>query len=567
MIIVIDILSKPFNLNEQQAMWGNEMLNTMSLQEKVEQLFCPIVYSNDEKELTKFIQKYHVGGIVFRAGKSGEIQHSHRTLQSFSKIPLLIAANLEDGGSGITLDGTYMGRQMLVAATGDTQKAWQLGKICGREGSALGVNWAFAPVVDIDMNDHNPITNVRTYGNDADRVFSMSKAYAEALAEEGLAACVKHFPGDGVDERDQHLLTSVNTLSCEDWDETYGKIYKGLIDAGVKTVMAGHIAMPAYEAFFNQGVCTKVIPATLSKNLLIHLLRERLGFNGLICSDATPMAGFCSAMDRKTAVPTAIANGCDMFLFNVDLDEDIQYMKDGIRSGILSVARVDEAVTRILALKVSLGLFEKQAEGTLVPEPSALNILRNAEHESWAMECADMGVTLVKDSQKLLPICVKRYPKILIEIIGNFPSNDNVYRYFEHLLKKEGFQVTKYTPETPGEIMSGSRVQDFKSRYDLVIYIGNVENASNQTVARIQWHTLFGKGNNIPWFVHEVPVMFISVGNPYHLLDVPMIKTYINAYCNTPYVMDAVVEKIMGRSAFNGKNPIDPFCGKWDLAL
>ena len=96
----------------------------------------------------------------------------------------------------------------------------------------------------------------------------------------------------------------------------------------------------------------------------------------------------------------------------------------------------------------------------------------------------------------------------------------------------------------------------------MIIYIGNIDNASNKTVSRINWHTMFGLGNNMPWFVEEIPTLFVSVGNPYHLIDVPMVKTFINCYCNTPYVIDSVIEKIMGRSEFVGVSPVDPFCGK-----
>ena len=182
-------------------------------------------------------------------------------------------------------------------------------------------------------------------------------------------------------------------------------------------------------------------------------------------------------------------------------------------------------------------------------------------------ECADMGITLVKDTQKLLPIDRKRFPRVLLEILGDFPSNDRVYGQFEELLKKEGFEVTQYVPETPDTIFKDLKVQDFKEKYDLVIYVANIENASNNTTARIHWHTLFGAGNNLPWFVNEVPVLFISVGNPYHLFDAPMIKTFINGYCHSPYVIEAVVEKIMGRSEFKGKSPIDPFCSSPYLKL
>lgn len=185
----------------------------------------------------------------------------------------------------------------------------------------------------------------------------------------------------------------------------------------------------------------------------------------------------------------------------------------------------------------------------------------------WAKQCADEGITLVKDTQNLLPLDSNKYKRVLVEMIGDFSSNDRVYSGFETLLTKEGFQITKYVPETMETIFMDGKVEEFKKKYDCVIYIANIENASNKTVARINWHTLFGAGNNLPWFAKEVPTLFISIGNPYHLFDVPMIKTYINGYCHSPYVIDAVVEKIMGRSEFKGINPIDPFCGVWDTHL
>jgi beta-N-acetylhexosaminidase len=167
----------------------------------------------------------------------------------------------------------------------------------------------------------------------------------------------------------------------------------------------------------------------------------------------------------------------------------------------------------------------------------------------------------------LLPINSKKHKCILLEILGDFESNDRVYNQFESLLIKEGFEVTKYIPETMETIFDEDSVERFRAKYDLVMYIGNIENASNKTVSRIHWHTLFGAGNNLPWFAKEIPTLFISVGNPYHLLDVPMIKTYINGYCHSPYVIESVVEKIMGRSEFKGTSPIDPFCGLWDTKL
>lgn len=562
---MIQYKENPFYLTEEQVQWVESTYDSMSLEEKIGQLFCPIVFTKDEKELKELVETKHIGGMLYREGPGEELRQSHKILQDASKIPLLTASNLEYGGNGSAIEGTYYGREMLAAATGDVERAYQLGKVSCSEGAAVGVNWSFAPVVDLDLNYHNPITNVRTFGSDLQTVIDMGKAYIRGAKEEGVATSVKHFPGDGVDERDQHLVTSVNALSCKEWDESYGKIYKEMIEAGTLTVMAAHIALPAYEEYFDQKPCERILPATLSENLLKKLLREQLGFNGLIVTDATPMVGFCSAMDRATAVPLSIENGCDMFLFNRNMEEDFRLMREGYEKGILSDARLEEAVKRILATKAAMHLPEKQEKGQLVPDASVLDILNCETYDRWAKECADEGVTLVKDTQNLLPIDPKKHKRVLLELMGDFPSNKRVCESFVRELEARGFEVTVYEPEG-FEVMEDS-VESFKSRYDLILYVGNIETASNKTVSRLNWHTMFGLGNNMPWMVHEMPALFVSVGNPYHLLDAPMIKTFVNGYCNSEYVIHAVVEKLCGDSEFKGKSPIDPFCGKPDLKL
>lgn len=555
----------PFYLTDEQVQWVENTYDSMSLEEKIGQLFCPIVFTKEEKELKELVETKHIGGMLYREGPGEELRQSHKILQDASKIPLLTASNLEYGGNGSAIEGTYYGREMLAAATGDVERAYQLGKVSCSEGAAVGVNWSFAPVVDLDLNYHNPITNVRTFGSDLQTVIDMGKAYIRGAKEEGVATSVKHFPGDGVDERDQHLVTSVNSLSCKEWDESYGKIYKEMIEAGTLTVMAAHIALPAYEEYFDEKPCERILPATLSENLLKKLLREKLGFNGLIVTDATPMVGFCSAMDRATAVPLSIENGCDMFLFNRNMEEDFRLMREGYEKGILSENRLEDAVKRILATKAAMHLPEKQEKGQLVPDASALDILNCETYDRWAKECADEGVTLVKDTQNLLPIDPKKHKRVLLELMGDFPSNKRVCASFVQGLEARGFEVTVYEPEG-FEVMEDS-VESFKSRYDLIFYVGNIETASNKTVSRLNWHTMFGLGNNMPWMVHEMPALFVSVGNPYHLLDAPMIKTFVNGYCNSEYVIRSVIEKLCGDSEFKGKSPIDPFCGKLDLKL
>lgn len=561
---MINLKSKPFLLSDEDINWVIETLKNMNLKEKIGQLFCPVGSTDNEAELKRFLKEFNPGGMMYRPGKGQDIRKTHKILQDNSKIPLLLGANLEAGGNGIVTDGTYYGKQMQVAATNDNDMAYKLGVICGKEANVVGCNWAFAPIVDIDMNFKNPITNIRTFGSNPNRVLDMAREYMKGINENGVIAAIKHFPGDGVDERDQHLLSSVNSLSVEEWDKTYGKVYKEMIEEGVQSVMVGHILLPNYSKMLNPSLSDEeIMPATLSPEVLNGLLREKLGFNGLIVTDATAMIGFNVAERREIAVPKAIAAGCDVFLFNKNIKEDFDFMMAGIEKGILTEERVDEAVTRILATKASLGLHKNK----LVPDESELKVLKCKEHEEWARECADKSVTLVKDTQGLLPINSNKYKRIRLYILGE--GNDGGFKdgisetsKVKEKLEEQGFEVDVFDNNKLDfrEIFDGG-INELKNKYDLVIYVANVETASNQTTVRLDWIHLMAA--NAPWFVKDIPTMFISLANPYHLFDVPMIKTFINAYSASEYVVDAVIEKITGKSEFKGVNPVDPFCNVW----
>lgn len=556
---MIDLRANPFYLDDEAVAWVEQTKASMTTEEKIGQLFVPIGYSGDPAYLENAMLRYHIGGIMYRSAPSAEARATHTYLQEHSRIPLLIGANLEAGGDGIALDGTAFGKQMQVAATNDAEQAYRLGKVSCAEGRAVGVNWSFAPVVDIDRNYHNPITNVRTYGSDPEKVLQFALAYKRGADEEGLAVAVKHFPGDGCDEVDQHILVSVNDLSCEEWEEIYGKVYRGLIEDGALTCMVGHIAQPAWQTRLDGKRTDALIPATLSPALLQGLLREHLGFNGLISTDSTCMVGFNVLMPRSQSVPYAIEAGCDMFLFNKDLGEDFAYMKAGLENGILSRRRLDEAVTRILAAKAALGLHRQR-----MAPPETMKVIGCPQHLAWAEECADQAVTLVKDTQKVLPLSSQRTPKVLLEVLGDYPSAPRVRDTYKKLLEEAGFAVTVYERETFET--ADFKVETFRSRYDLVLYVGNMENASNQVTNRYQWFTFWGNGNNCPWFTAERPVVYVSHANPYALLDAPQIRTYINAYSNHDGMIRAVVDKLLGKSEFKGISPIDPFCGKDYLA-
>ena len=475
------------------------------------------------------------------------------------QIPMLIAANLEKGGNGIVNEGTLIGAPLEIAATDNVENARRLGILCAREGKAVGANYAFAPIIDIDYNFRNPITNTRTFGSDPARVAAYGAAYTEECQKLGVCVSIKHFPGDGRDERDQHLVSSINDMSCEDWMATYGNNYKASIEKGALTVMVGHIMQPAWTKKINPDIKDEdIMPATLSPEMIgpNGLLRKYLGFNGVICTDATTMAGFTIPMDRSKSVPYSIACGADIFLFNKNMAEDLEYMKKGVEDGILTMERVDEAVMRVLALKAALKLY-KQTEDLKLED--ALKVLGCEEHKQWAKEIADQSVTLVKEEKGVLPLDPNKkrvlYCPIESEQGVAYSVKAGVCDHVKQMLEAEGFEVTTFVPAPMFEGKT-PRQDEVTKNYDYIIYLANMSTKSNQTTVRIEWQQPMGA--NCPHYVNSVPTIFISVENPYHSEIARRIKTFINTYNSNDYVLEAADGQTDGQKRIQGQEPCRP---------
>ena len=565
---MFDLRAKPFNLDDEDIAWVESTFASMTKDEKIESLFFPCMRNYTEADIDELLDTMHPCGVMYRPCSAEEAVNATNMFRKKCKIPMLIAANLEKGGNGIVNEGTLIGAPLEIAATDNIENARRLGILCAREGKAVGANYAFAPIIDIDYNFRNPITNTRTFGSDPARVAAYGAAYTEECQKLGVCVSIKHFPGDGRDERDQHLVSSINDMSCEDWMATYGNNYKASIEKGALTVMGGHIMQPAWTKKINPDIKDEdIMPATLSPEMIgpDGLLRKYLGFNGVICTDAPTMAGFTIPMDRSKSVPYSIACGADIFLFNKNMAEDLEYMKKGVEDGILTMERVDEAVMRVLALKAALKLY-KQTEDLKLED--ALKVLGCEEHKQWAKEVADQSVTLVKEEKGVLPLDPSKkrvlYCPIEAEQGVAYSVKAGVCDHVKQMLEKEGFEVTTFVPAPMFEGKT-PRQDEVTKNYDYIIYLANMSTKSNQTTVRIEWQQPMGA--NCPHYVNSVPTIFISVENPYHLLDVPRVKTFINTYNSNDDVLEALMDKLMGRSEFKGKNPVDPFCGKWDTRL
>lgn len=557
----VNLKAKPFNLTDAQCRWVEEMKASLSPREKAGQLICCVSAAESEEQMWARYQRIPYGGVTFRAAPAAQIKASSDFIQRKAKIPLLISANLESGGSGVVTDGTEYASQLEVAATGDEKYAEMLGDISGAEAAAVGVNYAFAPVVDVHYNWRNPIINIRTYGSDPEIVRRFGAAYMRGIAKHNVAVAIKHFPGDGVDERDQHLMTSVNTFSCEEWDATYGMIYRDLIERGAQTVMVGHIMLPAYSRRLVPGIRDEeIMPASVSPEIVGGLLRGRLGFNGAVITDSAVMTGLSCSMPRRDVPAACINAGCDMFLFGRNIEEDFENLVADIESGVVSSERLDEALTRVLALKASLGLNT----ATEFTRADYAGIVGCEAFHAMEKECADHAITLVKDTQHLLPLSPEKHRRVWLHIMGDHPSfrggspcKDAVIER----LTKAGFEVTYFDKENPGQALSTEPVSKLKKKYDLILYVANTCYGDNNVINRLSYvHPMCGES---PQYVRDIPTLFVSLGNPYHLVDVPMIKTFINCYNHSPRLLDALMEKLLGQSEFRGVSPVDPFCGMW----
>ena len=590
---MVNLKTKPFNLSDEQIEWVNKTIDSLTEEEKVQQLFVHLSGAYDDEQMVKEeTSTMKMGGLRFNPRDKEKIWNMNRLFQEYSIVPILSAVNVESGGNGATSDGTNVGPEIKITATNDSKYAYELGRICGIETRAVGCNWAFAPIVDITYNWHNPVISTRAWGNDPDKVLENSLQYFKGISESGIACAMKHFPGDGMDERDQHVATSVNTKSCKEWDETYGKVFKGMIDAGVQSIMPGHIMMPAYQKHFNPNLKEdEYLPATICKELLTDLLRGKLGFNGLIVTDASHMVGLAGRAKRSELVPMSIMAGADMFLFYNDYEEDVKYMLDALHDGRLTKERLHDALLRIMALKASVGLDSYSIDN--YPKEN-LNLVGKEEYKQIVREVADKGITLVKNTQKdVFPITDKK--RILLVNVGPEPSpmlvqagmmadGSKLIKSFKEKLEAKGHEVEIYIDPVEKMIKAMANMSDeerasaalnkkgayglktsiasLTDKYDLVICVANVS-ATMRTTQRLEWKISKGGWDN-PWYVNEIPTIFISFNCPFHLADVSQVKNFINCYDSLDITVDELVKKLEGESEFKGISPVDAFCGLID---
>ena len=543
-----DLLRKaPFNLDQAAIDWVKATKAALTDAEKVGQLFVFHSMGKDPDELAR-LAKLKPAGIT--RNFSPDISYEAGfvdAMQGAAKVPMFISADLEGSRMSLAV-GTEVPNPLALAAVDDLAASRSIARIMAEEARAIGINWSFTPVIDINHAFRSAIVATRGFGSSIEVIERQALAQIAEFQAAGVAATVKHWPGEGYDDRDQHLVTTINPLSKSDWEASFGRLYRAAIDSGVLSVMSAHIALPSYIQAQNPDAGVEAYrPAAVSKALNLDLLRGELGFNGLIVSDATPMAGFGAWASREVMLPEVIENGCDIILFSRDAEADVALIAAALADGRISAARLDQALTRVLGLKAWAGLHK----GAPKVNPAAL---ARPEAKAAALAVTQRAPTLVKDVTGLLPLSPAKHKRVLVVapgiIVPFFPQP--IPFDLPAMLTAEGFEVTIYQP---------GMVPD-AADFDLMLYLFGEETLLTRGRIFLDWLKItghFGAAMARHW--HEIPTLMISFGYPYYLYDAPRAPAYVNAYATMPSMQAAVVECLMGRAEWNRNSPVDAFCG------
>ncbi len=548
----IDLSAAPFHLDEAAQAWVHETRDSLSARDRLAQLFN-LLARGPASEAIETIRTFKPGGVtrIFTPDLQGEIDFL-RQADKAGPVPMLMSADLE--GSRMSLPfGTEVPNPLGLAAVDDLDATTAISTIMAEEARAVGLNWSFTPVIDINKAWQSAIVGTRSFGSDVDRIERHALAQIQAFQAKGVAATVKHWPGEGYDDRDQHLVTTVNPLTLTEWEETFGRLYRAAIEAGVLSVMSAHIAFPAFVRELEPGAEGEAFrPASISRVLNQTLLRERLGFNGLIVSDATGMAGLGDWGHRDQTVPELIISGCDVILFSNDPNADLMRLVKAVADGRLTQERVDEAVTRVLALKAALGLHK--ADRAVPSLHVAEMMMARSDSRITAKSVTERVPTLVKDVQKLLPLSPAKHRRVLVYSTGAVQpfAPYPLPLSLPDMMRQEGFEVTEHVPELEVDPRD----------YDLLVYLLAEETLLTRGRIFLNWRQVTGSVfGAMRRYWHEVPTLMVSFGFPYYLHDAPRVPTYVNAYGSNEAMQAAVLETLMGRVAFKGTSPVDPFCG------
>lgn len=548
-----DFVAPSFEFTATDTSWKG-----LSLREKIGQTMMVVAKYEDHRAVAadgtikSFMEKYPVGSLFIADWYLKEKSNGQEPLQllasllkeynAAAKAPLLVCEDFERGIGETYSKYTHLPVGMALGAAGDTALAYDLGQSIALEAKEMGFNWLLHPVCDLNMNPLQELVVERSVSDDVNKALPILKSQMNGLHNQGVISTVKHFPGDGVTMRNQHIVTTANSLSMDEWYASFGKLFAGLIDNGAASIMVGHIQLPAYQT---QKVNGQLPPATLSRELMVDLLKNKFNYKGVIITDALNMGGCAGYYKNELEVSVqCFAAGADVVLW-----PDLAYMdtvEARINRGEIPMERLDDAVARVWAMRERFGLIAKTDSLSTPLTEEAKQLVVNT-----GTAIAEKSVTLLEDRDSTLPLKVENGKRILIVEVGE-EMNDAKMEVTKKELENRGFEVVLM--DNPHFYQWGYRI-DSLNTYDRVIVC--FENRyfhplgtcllKNKEVFAVWTANMTDPGKRIA----------ISYANPY-TLDIyeALSPVKINAYSIDPFTQKAVVRALCGEIPFVGSSPV-----------
>ncbi|HUR30462.1 MAG TPA: glycoside hydrolase family 3 N-terminal domain-containing protein [Saprospiraceae bacterium] len=520
--------------------WVDSIFKKLSLEEKIGQLFIIRAHTDlgpDHIASVKSqIKKYHIGGLCFFQGTPQKQAELTSEYQKLSSLPLIVSMDAEWGlGMRFKEKALSFPHQLMLGAVPDINDIEEMGYAIGKQLKAVGVNVSFSPVADVNNNAANPVIGDRSFGEDKIEVAKRSIAYAKGLAAAGILACGKHFPGHGDTDTDSHLDLPVITHSMSRLQDVELYPFQQMIEAGIPAMMVAHLHVPAIDS-------TKNLSTTLSPKAINILLRNEMGFKGLVITDGLEMQGVAKHFNSGEVAVMSIEAGNDMLLLPEDIQLAFSTLKDGFSKGRLDMSMLDEKVKRILAVKYSLGLdslvLPNAAEaGKMAFDPYA----KGVKHK-----LIEQAITVVQNQKALIPLVNLKEPKIATLSIGD-PQQTPFQKRLNSYLEATHFNL----PKSFDGVDIQSLLTELRKYPRLIVSIHGLNSKLSSS---------FGLSKEILGLIQNLnrqqDIILVVFGSPYSLKYFENIDHLVMAYEDTPETQDITAQGLVGVFGFRGKLPV-----------
>ncbi|WP_027965064.1 glycoside hydrolase family 3 protein [Halalkalibacillus halophilus] len=531
------------------------VIDEFTIEEKLGQMLMPDFRNWDGENVTEMlpeieelVEEYHLGGVILFAENVQDTAQTAELVSDYQaaaeKLGLMMTIDQEGGIVTRLQSGTDMPGNMALGAANSEELSYNVGQAIGQELESLGINTNFAPVVDVNNNPDNPVIGVRSFGEDPELVANMGVAYTEGLQSAGVAATAKHFPGHGDTDVDSHLGLPEVPHDRERLDEVELYPFQRAMESGIDMIMTAHVTFPEIDDTTVTSEATGeevTLPATLSHKVLTELMREDMGYDGVITTDAMNMQAITDHFGAVDAAIRAVEAGSDIVLMPVGLEEVADGLLEAIDEGDISEERIEESVERILTLKLERGILKEENPPSIQDKiNNAEQVVGSDEHKQVEQEAAEQATTLVKNQEGALPLDVDSDDEVVV--VGNANVNDladAVSSYHENIT----------VIETTGELSEEER--SIVSEVDAVITGSNTFNVNGRSPDNSDMQLIQSLPNET-----DAPVIAVGIRNPYDVMAYPEVDAYIAQYGFNEANFEATAATIFGENNPSGKLPV-----------